>query len=112
MIPLLVVVLAMTVVTWLAGWWGVVLVALVAGYAYRDERGSAWRIALAALVAWALLLALDALMGPFGRMSTVLASAVSIPVAAIALATLLLPALLAWSAATVAAELGRLAPHR
>jgi hypothetical protein len=112
MILLLVVVLAMTVLTWLAGWWGVVLVALVAGYAYRDARGSAWRIALAALVAWALLLALDVLMGPFGRISTILASAVSIPAAAIVLATLLLPALLAWSAATVAAELGRLTPRR
>jgi hypothetical protein len=94
--------------TWLVGWWGVALAALILGYVFRDEGGRAWRVALGAIEGWAILLLIDVVGGPFGRVSATLAGTMSIPAPALLVATLLFPALLAWSAAVVAAEVGRL----
>ena len=93
--------------TWIVGWWGVALGALILGLVFRDEGGRAWRVALVAAEGWALLLVIDASVGPIGRVATTLAGTMSIPAPALLLATLLFPALLAWSAAATAAELGR-----
>ena len=110
MIVHIVLALSMAGLTWLFGWWGVAIVAVVAGVVFRRD-GRAWRVALAASEGWALLLVVDALSGPLGRVTTTLGGAMSIPGPALLLVTLLYPALLGWSGAAVACELTRwLAP--
>ena len=104
----LVLVAAMALATWVCGWWGVAVVAIVVGLVYRQQRGRAWWVALAASEAWAALLIVDAVLGPFVRVASTLGGAMSIPAGALLMVTLLFPALLAWSGAMVAAELGQL----
>jgi hypothetical protein len=106
MVALLVTALATAALTWLLGWWGVVLAALVAGAALR-RHGAAWTVALAAVVAWAALLAVDAVGGRFSTLASSLAGVMGVPVPALLLVTLLFGALLAWSAAVVGTEIGR-----
>jgi hypothetical protein len=98
----------MTAATWICGWWGVAVMALIVGGVYRAEGGRARRAALAAVEGWALLLIFDAMAGPFGHVASTIGGAMSIPAGALLMVTLLFPALLAWSAAMVAAELGQL----
>ena len=101
----LIVALVIACVTWFAGWWGVAVVALVAGAIYRREGGRPWRVALAASGGWAMLLLIDAIDGRFGHVATMIAGAMSLPAAALLLVTLLFPALIGWSAATIAGSL-------
>ena len=98
---------SMSAATWVVGWWGLAVVALVAGVVYRAQGGRSAHIALAAVEAWGLLLVIDAVAGPLGRVSTVVAGAMSLPPIALLAATLLFAALLAWSAATVSAEVAQ-----
>ena len=93
--------------TWIIGWWGVAIVALIAGVVYRRDGGRAWRVALGAAEGWALLLLVDAIGGHFGRMATTVAGAMSLPAVVLVVVTLLFPALIGWSAATVAGMLGQ-----
>lgn len=95
--------------TWFVGWWGVAAIALVGGFLYSDDPATPWRAALAGAIGWSLLLGIDAAFGAFGRVAAVLGGAMSIPAPALILMSLLLAALLAWSAATIAVEVGRLA---
>lgn len=111
MIFVVIVALAIAASTWLGGWWAVVVVALVAGFLHSEEPKTPWRVGLAGILGWSLLLVVDA-RGAFGRLATVLGGAMSIPSPALLLMTVLFAALLAWSAATVAAELGRLTSTR
>ena len=104
MIYIVVCALEMAGLTWAVGWWGVVVVALVNGYLRRAEAGTSWRIALAAVEGWSVLLLIDAFSGPFGRVAATLSGAMGIPGPALLVTTLLFAALLAWSAATVAVE--------
>ena len=104
---LLIVALVVAGATWFVGWWSVVLVALVAGYVYRARDGRAWSVALGAASGWAALLLFDAFSGPLAHAATTIGGAMRIPAPALLVVTLLFPALLAWSAATVAAEFGR-----
>ena len=101
----LIVALVIACVTWFVGWWGVAVVALVAGAIYRREGGRPWRVALGASGGWAVLLLIDAIGGRFGHVATTVAGAMSLPAAALLLVTLLFPALIGWSAATVAGSL-------
>jgi hypothetical protein len=94
---------AMAALTWLVGWWGVLLAALIIGFVFRDEGGGGWRIAIAAAFAWGGLLLVDASGGPLGPLVQRLAAIMRLPAVVLMIATLLFPALLAWSAATVAA---------
>ena len=107
MIVHLVLALSMAGCTWLLGWWGVAVVAVIAGVLYRYDGGRAWRVALAATEGWALLLVVDALGGPLGHVTTTLGGAMSIPGPALLLVTLLFPALIGWSGAAAASELSR-----
>ena len=93
--------------TWIIGWWGVAIVALIAGVIYRGEGGRAGRVALAAAEGWAMLLLVDAVGGRFGRVATTIAGAMSLPAAALLVVTLLFPALIGWSGATAASSLTR-----
>lgn len=103
MIFVLVVALAMAALTWLIGWWGVLLAALIVGYVFRREGGGGWRIALAAAVAWGALLLGDAAAGPLDRVVQTLGAVLRVPGVIVVLLTLAFPALLAWSAATLVA---------
>ncbi len=102
-----VIALVVATATWVAGWWAAAIVAIVAGFLYRAEGGRPWRVALGASEGWALLLIIDAFSGPLVHVASTLAGAMALPAPALLLVTLLFPALLGWSGAIVAAELGR-----
>jgi hypothetical protein len=108
MIFILFVAAAMAALTWLLGWWGVLVAALVIGFVFRAEGGGGWRIAVAAAVAWAALLAIDAASGPVGLVGATLAGVTRVPAVVLVAATVLFPAMLAWSAGTVVAAALRL----
>ena len=103
MIFIMFVAAAMAALTWLIGWWGVLVAALVIGFVFRAESGGGWRIAVAGALAWAALLALDAVSGPVSLLGAKLGGVLRVPAAVLMLVTLLFPAMLAWSAATFAA---------
>jgi hypothetical protein len=105
MIFILFVATAMAALTWLIGWWGVLLAALIIGYVFRAEGGGGWRIALAAAIAWGALLLVDVFGGPFGVLSHRLGGVMKLPPIVLILVTLAFPALVAWSAATVVARM-------
>jgi hypothetical protein len=103
MIFVLVVGTAMAALTWLVGWWGVLLAASIVGYVFFREGGGGWRVALAAAAAWGALLIVDAAAGPFGTVARTVGGVLRVPGPALVLLTLAFPALLAWSAATFVA---------
>ena len=92
----------MAALTWLVGWWGVVLAAVVVGLLLRQD-GGGWRVALAAAGAWGALLLADATVGSFRAVAGALAGVLRVPAPVLVLLTLAFPALVAWSAATLAA---------
>ncbi|PYP80914.1 MAG: hypothetical protein DMD35_03670 [Gemmatimonadetes bacterium] len=106
MLALLATAIAMASLTWLLGWWGIVIAALVAGTLLR-RRGAPWLVALSAIVAWGALLAVDSFGGRFAALATSIAGVMRVPVPALLIVTLLFGALLAWSAAVVGDEIGR-----
>lgn len=87
---------AMASATWLAGWWGVGIVALAWGW-----RGRARDAAVAALLAWGALLAWQAAAAPLVPFATRLGGIFSLPGWAILVLTPLFAALLAWAAAAL-----------
>jgi hypothetical protein len=108
MIRVLTIVAAILVAaTWLAGWWGVPLVAIVAGALLSTRRGIAGLTALAAVVAWSALILIDGASGRFGVLAGVVGATLKLPAGALLIVTLLFAALLAWSAAAVGVEIGR-----
>lgn len=103
---------AMAGLTWLVGWWAVPLVAAFVGSVLYVREGVAWRMALAATIAWALLLVVNAASGRLGVAATTLGGVLRVPGVVLVLITLAFPALLAWSAATVAIAVRRLEAAR
>ena len=85
--------------TWLVGWWAVIAVAVVWQLVARD--GPAWRAAVAAPLAWGVLLALIPL-APLGRLTERLAGIFRLPPWMFVLLVLGYASLLGWSAARVA----------
>ena len=112
MIFVLVVTVAMAALTWLLGWWGVLVAALVVGFVFHREGGGGWRIALAAGLAWGALLGVNAASGSLGAVITTLGGVIGVPGVILVLLTLVFAALLAWSAATTTAEARRLVERR
>jgi hypothetical protein len=106
MIFVVLVALAVATATWLAGWWSVAVVALIAGFVARDRRGRAGHVALGAAIGWALLLLADVAAVRFGALATALGGVFPVPAAALVVLTLLLPALLGWGGAVLGAWLG------
>jgi len=98
---------ALAALTWLLGWWGVLVGAAIIGFVFHDVGGGGWRTAAGAALAWSLLLLVDAVAGPIGVVSRTLGGVVRIPAMMLVLVTLVLPAALAWSAATLVAEARR-----
>ena len=112
MLALLVTAVGIAALTWHFGWWGLVVAALIAGIVLHRRGGAAWLIALASVVAWGVLVALDTLGGRFATLATSIGGVLRVPAAALLVVTLLFGALLAWSAAVVGGEIGRLASAR
>jgi hypothetical protein len=112
MIVVLIVTVAMMALTWLLGWWGVVTVALVAGLLDYRSGGGGWRLALAGALSWSALLAVNAASGSLGIVAATLGGIQRVPGVALVLLTIAYPALLAWSAGTVAGETRRLLVRR
>ncbi len=110
----LIVALSSAGATWILGWWGVAIVAVLAGVVQRANSGRPWRVALGCAAGWGLLLALDAIGGRFVRLTSVVAGVVAIPAVALIIAAILFPALIGWSGATVGALISqrRVAPER
>ena len=108
MIRVLTIVAAILVAAnWVAGWWGVPLVAIVAGALLATRRGIAGLTALAAVIAWSVLILVDGASGRFGVLAGVVGATLKLPAGALLMVTLLFAALLAWSAAAVGVEIGR-----
>ncbi len=108
-IPLLATALGVALLTWSLGWWGVVVGALVAGAVLWQRRGVAWLVALAAITAWGALILVNSIGGRFETLASSIAGVMRLPSAILVIVTLLFGALLAWSAAVVGSEIGRLA---
>lgn len=107
MIALLVVVAAIAALTWLVGWWGVPVVAAIAGVLLWRRPAIAWLVALAAVVAWSALMLADATRGRFAALSAAVGGTLRVPASALVAVSLLFAALLAWSAAALGAEVAR-----
>ncbi|CAN5814290.1 hypothetical protein BH11GEM1_BH11GEM1_16730 [soil metagenome] len=112
MIALLITALAAAGFTFVAGWWGVAIVALAAGAFFSRNDGRPWRVALGTMLGWVLLLLLDTMDGRLGRVTSAVSGSMKIPGAALLGVTLLLPGLMGWSAATVGAAIGQAAKSR
>ena len=112
MLALLAISFAIAALTWLFGWWGLVIAALIAGAAFHRRGGGAWLVALAAVVAWGALVLVNTLGGRFSTLATSIGGVLRVPAAALLVVTLLVGALLGWSAAVVGGEIGRLARAR
>jgi hypothetical protein len=93
----LVVTAAIAAGTWLAGWWAVLVVAVIAG----ALRTSPLIVAGASAAGWALLLAIDAFAGSISPIAGTLGAVMSVPAPLLYFLTLLFPALLGWSASVI-----------
>jgi len=82
-------------------WWILPVLAALAGAWLR--RGT--DAALGATIAWGGLLLVDAVGGRFGALATSLGGVMGLPPAALIVITLAFAAMLAWSAASLAASL-------
>jgi hypothetical protein len=89
--------LAAGVGTWTLGWFAVPIVALAAGLLGCP----ALLTAAASATAWLAILAIDAVAGSVPRVASVLAGVMGLPAIVVFALTLVLPALLGWSAASI-----------
>ena len=96
--------------TQLLGWWAVPALGALASlagaggerWAPRQGRSVARGAALAAVLGWAALLAWAAIGPQFGVVTGLVGALLRVPWPAVAVVTLFLPALLAWSASALA----------
>jgi hypothetical protein len=87
------------------GWWTVPVVAGAWGALTAYDQ-KPWRTAaIAAAVAWALLLAVSGARGPLFELAGLLGGIFGLPGFAVVLLALIFPALLAWSASGLASGL-------
>lgn len=98
------------VLTWWAGWWAVVPIALVAGALPPRSRLAPGAMALAGTLGWAALLGFQLLHPASGTLLERVAGVFQLPGAALVIVTLLYAALLSWSAAVIGNAIGRRAP--
>lgn len=111
MTVLRVVVLALVfaVLTWFAGWWAVLVVALGIGACWRREDAPRL-VAMSAALAWFALLCVDAYGGGLGAVGQVVGGVFGAPAIAMLALTLLFVAAGSWSAAAVGTYGGRWFP--
>jgi hypothetical protein len=101
---------AFAVATYALGWWGVPVLALICGLAIEPKARPLRFIGLCAAAGWASLLLLDAARGPLGELARRFGAVMSLPPVVLILITLLFPALLAWSAASIGVAVRRMIP--
>jgi hypothetical protein len=109
MLSLALIALAVVALTWLVGWWGVVIAGVVAGAMLWRRRGVSWLVALAAIVGWSTLIVVDSARGRFAALASSLGGVMGVPAPLLIAVTLLFAALLAWSAAVLGSEIARTA---
>jgi hypothetical protein len=97
------VVVAVAAATWAGGWWTVPVVALIAGAVSIAP----WRVALGSSLAWLALLSVNAASPAFPKLINMLPKIMGFPALLLTVLTLILPAALAWAAATIAAAARR-----
>ena len=93
--------LAVAILTWLVGWWAVVVVALVAGALPVRLRLGGGMMAAAGALGWTMLLARHALHPAFATLLQRVGGVLQLPGVALLAVALLYAALLGWSGATV-----------
>ena len=98
----LVLVVGLTLATWLMGWWAVPALGALWG-AVRGLQRDALAAGLAAMVAWGLLLGHASIRGPVAELAVTLGGILNVPAAVLVLMTLLFSGLLAASSAGMAA---------
>ena len=89
------------------GWLTIPLTAAVWSSLPTTERHREIKLALAAVISWALILLWSAQQGDMGRLLAVLGGTLQIAPAALVVLTLALPVLLAWSASVIATFFSR-----
>lgn len=92
---------AFGVATFALGWWGVPLLSLAWGLVADRRTRPVLSGTVSAVAAWVALLLLDAARGPLGEVAARLGGVIGISPIILVGITLLFPALLAWSAASV-----------
>jgi hypothetical protein len=110
---LLLLIFAFAAASWI-GWWMVPAAALLWGALRPSRRRPAGAAALAAGIAAVAWLTTNAVLGggSFALLNGRLAELIPVPVAALLAASVLIPALLAWSAAAVGSALRPDPPDR
>jgi hypothetical protein len=93
-------------VTVTGGWATIPLTAAVWSALATAERHREFRLALAAMLSWALLLAWGASRSDSSALLALLGDTLNVPGWSLVLLTVAVPGLLAWSAAVVANEVG------
>ncbi len=91
--------------TWCFGWWAVPVLAFAWGLRVGPSRWPAMRSAAAAAAAWCGLLMYDHVKGPAWRLARVLGAVMHLPALVLLGVTIGFVLVLAWSAATVGAEI-------
>jgi hypothetical protein len=100
-------VIAVSLATWTFGWGAVVVLAAGWTWIRRDDPAVPLLASLAAIVSWGLLLGIQALGSPIGRVADVVGTAMQVGPAALLVLTLAFPALLAGATAGLVRGLGR-----
>ena len=90
--------------TLFVGWWSVPVIALVWGWLVGPNRRPATRAAVGAALACMGFLAHDAVRGPAGRLARTLGALLHLPAVVLVVVTVVLPVIIAWSAAIVGSE--------
>jgi hypothetical protein len=86
------------------------VLALICGLAVEPKARPLRFVSLCAAAGWASLLLLDAARGPLGELARRFGGVMSLPPFVLILITLLFPALLAWSAASIGVAVRRMIP--
>jgi hypothetical protein len=98
---------AMAALTVVVGWWGVLLVSVVWGVVADRVTKPARTAALAAVVAWLVLLLSAAMRGPVWTLSETLAGIFGMPGVILLVTTVVFPGMLAFAAAALIGEATR-----
>jgi len=98
---------AFAVSTFGAGWWAVPIVAALWGIFGAPAPTRAMFAALCAATGWGSLLLLHATQGSLGSVASQVGEVMNVPPVALYVLTMLFPAIIAWSAATLSPALRR-----
>jgi len=99
------------VATFAVGWWGVAVLALFWALVTESIRRPVRFATICAAAGWGSLLLLDAVRGPIGELASRFGGVMGVPPVALIAITLIFPALLAWSAASIGLALRRMIPR-